>query len=241
MHKTPALLAIAVLLAISTRAATAQEAPDAIKQRVLEHARTISGNEYSFTRTARSEQNGGGGPKERVVVERFDPTKPVGERWTLVTVDGQPPDADAAKSHAKEAPKRRVGLYARVANWIGAPAEASKDAKGRLVLRYATLPKESVVVNNVDISANCSAEAVVDTSGAQPFVQQVRFTLTKPTRVKLVAKIERFDSSTTYRLQPDGVPVPTEQKSVTGGSLMGKSGTIDTTLTYSDFRRVGGR
>lgn len=233
--------AIAMTLMLGLLTLAAADASEALQQKMLAHARTVTGNEYAFTRTARTQQSGGDGPKERVMVERFDPSKPAETRWTLVNVDGRAPTAEELKSHAKEAPKRPVGLYARVANYVGAPATAATDARGRTVFRFATLPKNSLLVSNVDLSANSSAEAVVDASGATPFVQQVRFRLLKPTRMKVVAKIETFEAQTSYRLQPDGIPLPAEQSSEMTGSLMGKEGKIRTTISYADFRRVGGR
>ncbi|CAN5224804.1 hypothetical protein BH20VER2_BH20VER2_05900 [soil metagenome] len=230
---------IAVWLVLGVLGLAAAGAAEGLQERVLAHARTITGGEYAFTRTVRTEQSGGEGPKERVMVERFDPTKGAASRWTLLTVDGRAPTAEEAKAHAKEAPKRPVAGYARLANYIGAPATASADAKGRTVFRFASLPKNSVLLNNVDLSANSTCEAVVDQSGAQPFVQQVRSRLTKPTRLKLVAKIENLEAATTYRLMPDGVPVPVEQTSEMSGSMMGKEGRIRTRISYSDHRRVG--
>ena len=170
------------------------------------------------------------------MVERFDPRKPADQRWTLMSVDGRAPNADELKSHRKEAPKRRVPHYGRVANYFGAPAAASVDARGRTVFRFNALPKDSLTINNTDLSANAIAEAVVDASSAFPFVEQVRFTSTKPMRVMLVANVEKSEAVTRYRLMPDGKPVPMEQVSDMTGSMLGKSGRIKTTVTYSKHR-----
>ena len=95
------------------------------------------------------------------------------------------------------------------------------------------------MVSDVDLSASVSGEAMVETSGALPFLEEVHFTSTRPTRVKLVAKIECFEITTRYRLMPDGKPVPVELSSEMSGSMLGHAGRIRTRVTYSDHRAAG--
>ncbi len=230
------LVVYLALAALASSAPAAEESAEALKQRVLALAQTVGPDDYAFTRTARMESSEGTKSEQVVMVERFDPRKPADQRWTLVSVDGRAPNADELKSHRKEAPKRRVPHYGRVANYFGAPAAASVDARGRTVFRFNALPKDSLTINNTDLSANAIAEAVVDASGAFPFVEQVRFTSTRPTRVMLVANVEKSEAVTRYRLMPDGKPVPMEQVSDMTGSMLGKSGRIKTVVTYSEHR-----
>lgn len=201
---------------------------------MLEHARTVSADDYTFTRTARTEQIEGDKKTERVVVERFDPAHP--QRWTLISVDGRPPNAEELKKMANDGPKRRTAHYGRVAAHFGAPAPATTDPRGRTVFHFDTLPRETVIVTGVDISAESRCEATVDTSGPVPFVEQARFTLKKPVRVKLVAKLEKFEATSRYRMMPNGKPVPVEHVSNAYGSLLGKQGRVRSTLTYSDHK-----
>ena len=214
----------------------ADSGAEALKQRVLEHARTVSADDYTFTRTARTEQIEGDKKTERVVVERFDPAHP--QRWTLISVDGRPPNAEELKKMAKDGPKRRTAHYGRVAAYFGAPAPATVDARGRPVFHFGTLPTGTVVVTGVDISANSKCEATVDTSGPVPFVEQVRFTLTKPVRIKVVAKLEKFEATSRYRMMSNGKPVPIEHVSNAYGSLLGKQGHVRSVLTYTDHQPV---
>ncbi len=234
-----AMLIGAAVLAIGRpeSASAADPAAEALKQRVLEHARTVSVDDFTFTRTARTEQIEGEKKTERVVVERFDPAHP--QRWTSVSVDGRPPSAEDLKKLAKDGPKRRTAHYGRVANYFGAPASATTDARGRTVFHFATLPVGTVIVTGVDISPDAKCEATVDSTGPVPFVEQVRFTLTKPVRVKVVAKLEKFEATSRYRMMPNGKPVPTEHISNAYGSLLGKQGHVRSTLTYTDHRATG--
>lgn len=96
----------------------------------------------------------------------------------------------------------------------------------------------SVVVNDADVSANAVGEATINEAGQAPFVEQMRFASTKPTRVKLVAVIERLELTTRYRMMPEGKPVPVEQVTEMTGSVMGSTGRIHTTVSYSEHRPV---
>lgn len=228
----------ALIILLPLAACVAADA-DALKERIIAHARTVTPEDYSYTRTVRTESNEGEKKEERVVIERFDPSKALDQRWTLVSIDGKPPTADQLTIHRKELPKRRLAYYGRVAGYFGKPATSTTDAKGRTIFRFASLPKETVMVNDSDLSANATGEVVVDTSGATPFAEEVRFSSTKPIRVKLIAKIERLETMTRYRLMPDGKPVPIESTSDTVGSMLGKEGRIHIKVAYTDHRAVG--
>src|SRR3954447_23708716 len=86
----------------------AQESADALKQRILAQAQSMSGESYAFTRTVRMESTRGGNDEQTVNVERYDPTKPLDSRWSLITVNGAPPPAEALTRYRKEVLKRRV-------------------------------------------------------------------------------------------------------------------------------------
>ena len=224
------------ILVVST--ALAQQNSDELKQRLLSEARSVSADDYSFTRTIRSEGTQVGKTEKKVTVERFDPTKPVDARWTLTSVDSSPPSADALNSFRKEVAKRHiVPGYHRIANYFAAPATASIDSRGRTVFRFASLPKGSVTVLDTDVSENCSAEATLGDSNGTPFVEQVHFSV-KPMRLKLVMKLQKYETTAHYGIGPDGKPRLIDSTSELSGSGMGQEGTMRTTTTYSDYRAV---
>lgn len=231
------IAAATFLLIASASLASAQNKADELKQRVLVQAQSCSADDYAFTRTTRSEEISNGKKAKHITVEKFDPGKAADARWTLVSVDGAAPTAEALTEFQKESGKRRVAGYHRLANYFRSPAASSTDARGRTVFRFEALPKESVRVMNTDVSQNATAEAAVSEAGGVPFAEQLRITL-KPTRLKLVFKLEKFESTARYRIGPEGKPLLVEQTSDMAGSGMGQEGGGHTVATYSDYRLV---
>ncbi|MEO5720823.1 MAG: hypothetical protein ABIR71_05045 [Chthoniobacterales bacterium] len=235
----PSLLVACLALPSLLGAETTAPDSNALRDRIVAHAKTVGPDDYAYTRTVRSEQVSSDKSKTNVIVERWDPTKTGAARWTLVSVDGRVATAEESKDYAKGLPKRRQTHYGRVAGYFEKPFTTTLDARGRTVLSFAALPKETVMVAGTDLSANATAEAIVNTSGAVPFFEEVRFRSTKPSRLKLVAKIEQFESVTRYRLMPDGKAAPSEFSSEMKGSMLGQEGSIRTRITYSDQRPTG--
>lgn len=239
MNITRPLTILAMLSLGSGPAALAQQNDVELKQRVLAQAKSISPDDYAFTRTIRSEQVSGGKTEQHVNVEKFDPTKPADARWTLVSVDGAPPSADALKRFRAEAAKRRVVPgYSRLAGYFGTPATTSTDSRGRTVFHFSALPKDSVRVLDTDVSQNATADAFVTEANGVPFAEQVRIVV-RPMRMKLIFKLQKFESTARYRIGPEGKPLLMEQTSDMTGSGMGKEGTAHTVTTYSDYLAVG--
>src|SRR3712207_6339557 len=229
---------IVAIVALAWAFGPPSEAADALQERVLAVARGATAEDYAFTRFVRLERNEGGKITQGTELERYDPARPVEQRWTLVALDGRPPTPDEKKKQARDAARRRVAHYGRIGNYFAAPATTGTDAKGRAVFRFTSLPGESVVLGGNDVSSSAVCDAAVNTSGAVPFVEEARFTLPKPVRVKVVAKIDRGEVVSRYRLMPNGKPVPIEHMSDIHGSLMGRQGRIKSVLTYTEHRAV---
>ncbi|MFL6515626.1 MAG: hypothetical protein ACJ8M1_11450 [Chthoniobacterales bacterium] len=218
--------------------AAAQPDPNDLQQRILAQAQSMRPDDYAFTRTIRTEQTSSGKTEKKVTVEKFDPTKPADQHWILLSVDGAPPTADALSEFRKESAKRRVVPgYARLGGYFGSPATVSSDA-GRTVFHFAALPQGTVRLFDTDVSQNATADASVNETAETPFVEKVRITL-KPMRLKLVMKLQQYESTARYRIGPEGKPLVIEQISDMTGSGMGKEGKAHTVATYSDYKLVG--
>jgi len=231
-----AIAGVAVWLA-SVFMAHGQNKPDDLKQRILAQAQSVGADDYAFTRTVRSEPTANGKTETTITIDKYDPTKSGDARWTLVSVDGAPPSADALSKYRKETPKRRVPGYYRLANYFAGPETTATDSRARTVFRFASLPKDSVLVFNSDVSHNTSAEAAVGEANGVPFLEQVRLSI-KPTRIKLIMKLEQYESTSRFRMGPDGKPVLVEQVADVTGSGMGQEGRLHQVITYSDYRAV---
>lgn len=237
MNITQTITIAAVLCLAFGSTGLAQHNQDELKQRVLVLAQSVSPDDYAFTRTIHSEQISGGNVEKHVNVEKYDPAKPGEGRWAIVSVDGASPSADELKTFRTEAAKRRVPGYARLAGYFGTPATASTDARGRTVFHFTALPKETVKVMDTDLSQSATADATVSEANGVPFAEQVHITIGL-TRLKLLFKMERFESIARYRVGPEGKPLLMEQTSDMSGSGMGKEGRAHTVSTYSDYRAL---
>ena len=237
MNITRPLTILAMLSLSSGPAALAQQNEGDLKQRILAQAQSVGADDYAFTRTIRSEPTAKGKTETTITIDKYDPTKSGEARWTLVSVDGVAPSADALRKYRKETPKRRVPGYYRLANYFAGPVTTATDSRARTVFRFASLPKDSVLVFNSDLSHNTTAEASVGETNGVPFVEQVRLSI-KPTRIKLIMKLEHYESTSRFRMRPDGKPVLVEQVADVTGSGMGQEGRLHQAITYSDYRAV---
>jgi hypothetical protein len=237
--RTPSTLAILASLVLSS-ATFAQNKPDELKQRILTQARNIGPDDFAFTRTIKSESTSNGKTEQHVAIDKFDPIKPGNARWTLVTRDGAPPSADALSQYKKDAPKRRVPGYYRLADYFGSPATASSDSRGQTVFHFSALPKDIVKVMDSDVSQNATADASVSEADGTPFVEQLHVTV-RPMRLKIIARLESYEFTARYRIGPEGKPLLMEQTTELSGSGMGQEGKVHTVVTYSDYRAVGNR
>jgi hypothetical protein len=204
---------------------------DALQDQVLAGARASRDSDYAFTRRMVIERSGAA---RTVIVHRFDPRRALAERWTLVSVDGRAPTAKEIAQTRKGA-KQPVPHYGEIAKWFGAPATRTASAPGTATYRFAQLPKDTLKLGSHDASPHTGAEAVVNTNGKTPFVSEVRLTSTKAFRMALVASVKTLTFRNHYRLGTDGRPVPQDGAGDIAGSLLGKSGQIRTSVTYSDF------
>jgi hypothetical protein len=229
-------LIAALVIAVASTALT-QQKPEELKQRVLAQAQSLSPDDYAFTRTIRSEQTSNGKTEKKVTVDKFDPTKPAEARWTLVSVDGAPPSTDVLKTFRTDSAKRRVSGYYRLAGYFGSPATASTDSRGRTLFHFAALPKETVKVMDSDVSQSATADASVSEANGVPLVEQLHVSV-RPTRLKLIAKLNSYEYTARYRIGPEGKPLLMEQTSDMSGSGMGQTGGGHTVVTYSDYRAV---
>ncbi|MEO0501081.1 MAG: hypothetical protein AAF205_11065 [Pseudomonadota bacterium] len=185
-----------------------------------------------ITTTRLTEQRKNKPPETNVFVERYDPSAQ--PSWTLVSVDGAPPSKkDVKRAQKRHKDRKSVPGYHRNAKWLGQPATLSGD-----VLIYDGFEKKTFDMGPIEIAKKLKGIAHIDRSGPEPFIDHVTFTLTKPTRAALVAKIDAMSIDTTFRRLPSGRPVPDRVEFTTKGSIFGRSGTQTAFTRYSEFREL---
>lgn len=220
------LVAGAVAVSLSANGARA----DDLQNQVLAAAKATRRDGFAFRRTLAIERTGAA---RKVFVEQFDPRRPAAQQWSLLSVDGRAPTPKETANSLK-ATRRKVPSYAEIAEWFGAPATRSDGAGGSVVYRFARLPAGTLKIGSHDASPDTQAEALVNTRGKVPYVERVRFASTKGFSMMLVASLKSMVVDGRYRQLADGRVVPAESASAISGSMMGKTGQMKTSATYSD-------
>jgi hypothetical protein len=232
------ITALAMLSLGSAATTAAEQNHTELKQHLLAQAQSLRADDYAFTRTIRSEAQWNSRTFSNVTVERFDPTKPMNERWTLLSVDAAAPSRAQLNKYRKEAAKRRVVPgYHRLANYIGAPASVSGAPDGKTLLHLDALPKGSVSILETDLSKLATAHVSVATVDGAPLVEQVRITIA-PQRARLLFKIHGYESTSHYRIGADRKPLLASTATDMSGSGMGVKGTLHSVTTYTDYQPV---
>jgi hypothetical protein len=57
-------------------------------------------------------------------------------------------------------------------------------------------------------------------------------------RLKLIMKLDHYESTARYRMGPEGKPLLVEHIADMSGSGMGQEGKAHTVITYSDYKTV---
>lgn len=206
-------------------------APDPVLERVIAGAKAVPPAATAFERTARTTSKDETGATEtRVRVDRWD-----GAQLTPVSIDGKPPTPAQFAEIQKATAGRPVPGYHRVADFLKNGAVRVPDPQGRTVYRVTGLPKGTVNIGK-DISASLVGEAVVDTSGPQPYVSRLRVYLPKPLSFFMVAKLDAYEQINEYRLGPGGKPALFKALQAMSGAQFGKSGSTRTEATYNALR-----
>ncbi|OYU15634.1 MAG: hypothetical protein CFE37_04740 [Alphaproteobacteria bacterium PA4] len=212
-------------------ATAAAPAPDPLLQQILAGARAVPPASTAWERTQKQtgKDADGGASETHVQVDRWD-----GQQLVRVSSDGKPPSAEATAQYKKATAGKPVPGYHRIADYLKAGAVRGSDAQGRIVYRVTGLPKGSINIGK-DISANLVAEALVDSSGPQPFVSRLRIMLPKPLSFLFIAKLDSFEVVNDYRMI-NGKPTLVHQTQAMSGSQMGSAGSTRSESTYTPLR-----
>ncbi len=137
-------------------------------------------------------------------VARFNGAAAKGTRWSLVSIDGKMPKPSADKEFTKNFNAGDFApTYAQVADLLAGPATKISPNCYRLM----GLPAKTVMAAGYDLSAYLQADVIVDVSGSQPFVSQVKITAPKAFKPMSLSKVQRLDRTLTFTRGPNGLPI----------------------------------
>lgn len=212
--------------------ASGEARADTLQDQVVAIANATRTDMYSFRRTIVIDSNAA---KRKVLLQQFDPRRPSGDQWVLMTVDGRTPTSKETQD-ARNAGRDPFPPYFAVAKWFGGPATRSETAPGYVTYQFQSLLPGTLKFGSHDASADTKAEALVNIKGNAPFIEELRLASTRGFRTMLVASMGSMTYTMRYRQLPDGNVVPLDAVSDINGSAMGKSGQMRTSATFSDFQ-----
>jgi hypothetical protein len=222
-----------LLIALAAASLASGEArADALQDQVVSIARQTRTDLYSFRRTIVTESDL---VKRKAMLQQFDPRRPATDRWVLVNVDGRAPTSKETED-ARNGGRDPFPPYFALSKWFGAPATRSETAPGYVTYRFASLLPGTLKFGSRDLSADTTAEALVNIKGTVPFIEELRLASAKGFNMMLVASVSSMTYMMRYRQLPDGNIVPLDAVSDINGSAMGKSGQLHTSAIFSDFQ-----
>ncbi|MEI6485099.1 MAG: hypothetical protein WCO11_02410 [Sphingomonadales bacterium] len=223
-------LALLPLLAVWLAAAApvSELRLEPLRDAIITEAHAASPAGIAFDRTTTAIRRGPGINEKTVTVERWD-----GQRWWLVSINGQAPGASQLKQFRKGTGASIVPGYHRLAALMAAASDISVDGDGRKILKIPVLPPGTVIADSNDISAHLSGEAVIATADGRPYVARLKVRARENFKLNLLIKVTNFEQTSDYRLGPDGRPRLASQTANSRGSMFGFSGGQTDEVTYA--------
>lgn len=180
--------------------ATASAArPDPLVATLVSQARA-TGQPPAFERTIVATRNG----ETTTRVERFDPARPEGERWVLVSINGALPSAGEARSFARQMAETMTPGYWRMALLLGQGATRAGGTETEPLLVVRPLPDGVLDGQARAFARQLRAEVRVATA-SPAFIRETRVLADGPLR-RGPARVEDFEAMSRYGPGPGGVP-----------------------------------
>lgn len=192
---------------------------DPLLTRLVAGAAAVPAAALDFDRTTLSTQVADGKTERRTVVDRWD-----GRAWSVISIDGKPPPPKEAAAVLKTSLNGPVPGYYRLAAILSDGAVRTTGPRGEIVYRVPHLPKGSVTMRGA-AAERFAAELTVDASGPVPIVRHARYFAPEPMRIMMVAKLDRFEAHSDFRIGSRGRPELSRQTVELAGTLFGRSGT----------------
>lgn len=221
-------LALPVIALAMAAPGFAQAAPQ--MSQVLALAKKIGPQGFERTTTRTDTRDGG---TKTVEVDRFDPSKPAGQQWTLLSVDGKAPTPDQNSDHQKTVNGGPVPGYYRIAAMLAGPNPTTTAQGNDTVFDWKRLPAGSLPMKGMDLTSDLAVSATVSMINSQPIVTQMRVAAPRPFRVMMLAKIDTMTVTSDYSMLPNGQPFLTRQVMEQSASIpMKGQGTVRSEMAF---------
>ena len=180
-------------------------------------------------------------------VEKFDPTRPKGHEWQLVTKNGKAPTSSELSAYAKEkaeAEKHQGKKNGKDEKKDGFSSMVRPDSL-RLVSETPTearfefrLPAEDGDERGREIVDSLIGRLVISKNG--PWLHVLELENQKPIKPITGVKIERMYTKMTFLAPAAGLPglLGELRATVRGRAMLVKSLDQDTVTTFSEYRKV---
>ena len=178
-----------------------------------------------------------GGDDQEIQRMRVDPTT---EEVTLLDENGDP----IAQEETDEEPEQddedgegnTVSIdstdYEDILELLDLPFERVEETEAGVLFRATDLPKGTVDLGDLDLSRRSQLELTVSEGEAGPFISAYRAELTRPMRVRVVARILSFESEIQYT-EFDGQPRTQTQQLAASVSALGNRQEFSVNMDFS--------
>lgn len=212
--------------------ASAHAEPPALVEQALQTMDAVSIDDWFFTETTVT--------GETTTVKRHDPTRPEGQRWTLVSVDGrEPTDEEREKAAREQAPAEEDDAEEEDEGEIRAMIDTESLALIEETAAHATYRFRPVAEDEDDAKLFDHVDATLRVSKADAYVESLEMRSREPFSPGFGVKVKEFAMALTFApVGSDAIVLPeTVRIRMAGRAFLVKKIDETVVVTYSDYRR----
>lgn len=235
------MLVAALVVPPGAGASAAEDDARALLEQAIELARTSTPEtRYAYTRHLRLEV----GDTSINRVERYDPHRPESERWQLLAVEGQAPDADdLAEYEGDDGEGRAFRLYHEVIGDLDPDeAELVEMTPERAIYRLRETSAGFLDEDEKEFAKYLDSRLIIDRRGPVPYVAELAIVAPESFRPSIAARIDRFETRFRYAPHPETGDILPQEVFVELAlkALFVVSVEAKTRITFRDFVPAGG-
>ncbi len=225
------ILAIPGFLVAQTNEAVSKLIATGVTIEQIEHCLRESDATYYFKSTNTTvSKNEDGSSYTSVSISEFDPTKPAGEQWTLISTDGIP--ATAADNKTFNRTTNSNGEFNGKIDQASVKVISEDDKQLVVGLRFLekSLPKK------LHFYADCEATYTIDkaskklVSGTIVNLKETKVSVATLSNIKVDLEFILLDEAEGYHISKEKMDMAVR--------VLGQTSKSEATIVYSDFKKV---